>query len=88
MISGFSTLNKKSQYRSGKRTVYYGLLLRRALDSTVVEDCEEVYRRIGIFSMEPDSSQDEIKIDRWGQEMLLPVERTWGGWEGKDLKVI
>ena len=88
MISGFSTLNKMSQCRSGKRTMYYGLQLRRALDSTVVEDCEEVCRRIGILSMEPDSSQDEIKIDRWGQEMLLSVERTWSGCEGKDLKVI
>ena len=66
--------------------MYYGLQLRRALDSTVVEDCEEVYRRIGIFSMEPDSRQDEIKIDRWEQEMLLPVERTWSGGEGKDLR--
>ena len=54
--------------------MYYGPLLRRALDCTVVEDCEEAYRRIGIFSMEPESSQDEIKIDWWGQEIPLPVE--------------
>ena len=66
MISSFSTLNKKSQHRSGKRAMYYGLLLRRALIPRSWKIVKRVYRRIGIFSMELDSSQDEIKIDRLG----------------------
>jgi len=87
IVEGYTILSEKSNYRSGKRPAYYGLLLRPVKHSVMKDEDEEWYQRVGIFSMEPEVGT-ETMVDPTGNNMFLPVPDAWSGWEKRTVVVI
>jgi hypothetical protein len=85
IISGFSANRLKYQYSSGKRPIYYGLLLKPT--GFVSSNGEFVYQRVGVFSLDPEITEDTFK-DHIGWEVFTPTTETWNGWAERQIDII
>jgi hypothetical protein len=87
IVEGYTILSEKSNYISGKRPAYYGLLLTPVKYSAMKDGVEEWHQRVGIFSMEPEVGTKTV-VDPTGYDMILPVPDVWSGWEKRTVVVI
>jgi hypothetical protein len=85
IISGFSVNRLKYKYSSGKRPIYYGLLLKPT--PFVSANGEFVYQRVGVFSLDPEITEETFE-DFIGFDVFTPTTETWTGWAERQIDII